>query len=138
MKHHTYKTYKNKGVFVSTFISLIRENGGSECWILNKQNMEIYKIKATQITEFDIQIDLINSLTQELVISTRFVLHMKQSILELFEEVPGIIYSNKIEVYRELYNTLNEKFNKSKMKKLKLELKERIEFIENEFPELII
>ncbi len=133
-----FPNYTNKNIFVSNFISWIRDSGGSECWVLNKTNLEIYKFKATQITEFDIQVDLTNGLTNELIISARFVLHMKQSILELFEEVPGTIYTKKLDVYRTLYQLVIEKYNKIKMKKIKEELKEKMEFIENEFPELII
>lgn len=133
-----FQTFKNKQLYVSNFINIIRDKGGAECWVLNRKHFEVYHFKAEQITEFDVRIDLRNALTKELVISVNLVLHMKQSMLDLFEEVPGIIYVKKLDVFHDLYGVLSDKYNNVKTKKIKLELKERIEYIENEFPELII
>ena len=82
-----FQTFKNKQLYVSNFINIIRDKGGAECWVLNRKHFEVYHFKAEQITEFDVRIDLRNALTKELVISVNLVLHMKQSMLDLFEEV---------------------------------------------------
>ena len=119
-------------------VRTVRETGGSECWVLNKHYLEIYHFKGTQISDFDVQIDLNNALEQEHVFTGIFVLHMKDHILSLLDEVPGKVYLKKIECYRELYDTLNKKFTKTKILRIKNELAEKIEFIEEEFPQFII
>ena len=53
--------YDSKTFYISQMIRDIRDNGSNEFWVLNKQYMEIYYFKATQISEFDVQIDLYNA-----------------------------------------------------------------------------
>ena len=123
--------------YVRRLISTVRMCGGDEFWVLNQQNMEIYKFKITQISDFDIQIDLFNALLNENIFTGYFVMHMHDKIIDLLNEVPGIIYDQKLECYRTLYYGLNNKVLKAS-KKIKDELIEKIEFIETEFPQLII
>lgn len=130
--------FSTKRGFVYTLIKNIRANGSEICWVLNKQNYEVYEFRVVQVSEFDIRIDLINALENELILSTAMVLHMKDKIIELFDEIPGKVYLNKLECYRELYNSLNEKYDKLKNKKLRVEIKEKIDYIESTFPELLI
>jgi hypothetical protein len=130
--------YKNKGYYIKTMIHNVRKNGIDECWILNKQNLEIYSFKATQISEFDVQIDLFNSLENDKIFSGLFIMHMRENILKLFTEVPGTIFVNKLDCYRALYSSLNINLTKTKQKKKIMELEEKIEYIEMEFPQLII
>jgi len=130
--------FKSKRHYVHQMVSTVRKNGGDQFWVLNKTHLEIYKFKATQISEFDVQIELDNELEKERVFSGIFVLHMKEHILTLLEEVPGVIYIKKLECYRELYKNLYEKASKSKTYKTKANLVEKIEFIETEFPQFVI
>jgi hypothetical protein len=139
-KKFTYNenVFSSKKHYISSMVRTVRETGGSECWVLNKHYLEIYHFKGTQISDFDVQIDLNNALEQEHVFTGIFVLHMKDHILSLLDEVPGKVYLKKIECYRELYDTLNKKFTKTKILRIKNELAEKIEFIEEEFPQFII
>lgn len=127
-----------KSQYVHRMVSDIRANGGTEFWVLNKNYLEIYHFKATQITDFDVNIDLENALAEEHIISLTFVIHMKDKILELLEEVPGKVYINRFECYRELYKSLQEKYKTIKNKKIKSELVEKIDYIEVQFPELLL
>jgi hypothetical protein len=63
---------------------------------------------------------------------------MRENILKLFTEVPGTIFVNKLDCYRALYSSLNINLTKTKQKKKIMELEEKIEYIEMEFPQLII
>ena len=130
--------YDSKTFYISQMIRDIRDNGSNEFWVLNKQYMEIYYFKATQISEFDVQIDLYNALADEHLFTGVFVLHMKDNILKFLEEVPGKIYLKRLDCYRELHTSLYEKASKTKTKKIKQDIIEKIEFIENAFPQLII
>lgn len=130
--------FTNKKYFVSQMVRQVRDTGGCEFWVLNKQYLEVYYFKATQISDFDVQLDIENSLVQEHVFSGVFVLHMKDHILELLEEVPGTVYMKKLDCYRGLYSSLYEKASKTKTKKIKEELVEKIDFVESEFPQLVI
>lgn len=130
--------FRSRTSFIHTIISDIRKNGVEECWILNKQYMEIYNVKAIRISEFDVEISLYNTLLNEFIIKSVFVLHMKDHILEFFNEVPGTIFQNKLECFRKLYEDLNVKLGKTKNKKRILELEEKIDFIETTFPQLLI
>lgn len=132
------ETYTNKKYYIQLMVRAVRKTGGAQFWVLNKQYLEIYHFKATQISEFDMQLDINNALAKEHVFSGVFVLHMKDHIHELLEEVPGTIYVSKLDCYRELYCSLYEKASKTKTKKIKAELIEKIEFIEQEFPQLVI
>jgi len=123
---------------VGRIVRSIRENGGCEYWVLNKTYMEIYHFKFTMVSEFDVQIDLTNSLANEHLLTGIFVLHMKDKIAKLLKEVPGTFYEIKFECYKELYLSLYDKFNKSRTKKTKETLAEKIEFIECEFPHLVL
>ena len=129
---------KNNLQFVNQMIRNVRDTGGYECWVLNKNYMEIYHFRFTMISEFDVQIDLGNSLANEHVATIILTLHMKDKIIELLEEVPGIFYLEKYECHRELYTSLYDKFNKAKTKKTKQGLVEKIEFIECEFPHMVL
>ena len=91
--------FSSKRSFIHDLVNHVRSEGGMDFWVLNKNYFEIYKFKVTQISDFDICIDLINDLEQEHVISVTFVLHMKDKILELLEEIPGKVYLKKIECY---------------------------------------
>lgn len=133
-----FETYNTKMYFIKNMISDIRKNGHYECWVLNKQNLEIYSFKSTQISDFDLQIDLFNSLENEKIFSGIFIMHMRENILKLFQEVPGTIFSNKIECYRTFYEKLQMKILKIKNPKKQIELQEKIDFIEMEFPQLLI
>lgn len=129
---------KSKRQYVYQMVQDVRNDGGTEFWVLNKQYLEIYHFKATQISEFDVQIDLDNALEKEHVFSGTFVLHMKDHILTLLDEVPGTVYIKKLECYRALYDSLYDKASKTKTLRIKQELVEKIEFIEDEFPQFVI
>ncbi len=131
-------TYSSKKEYFYKFKSLIMEHGGAECWVLNKHNSEIYRFKGTQVSDFDVAIDLFNTLEQEHVFTVTFVLHMKDTIIDFFEEVPGKVYLSKLECYRELYQNLVDKVVGVKGIKLKREMEDKIEFIELTFPEFLI
>ncbi len=135
---HNPKIFGSKKEFVYKFKSLIQENGGAEFWVLNKNNGEIYRFKGTQVSDFDVTIDLFNALEQEHVFTATFVIHMKDKIAEYFEEIPGKVYLRKLDCYRELYHHLNDKVESVKGKKLKKEMEDKIDFIELTFPELLI
>lgn len=128
----------SKSMYIHSMVRKVRDTGDDEFWVLNKMYLEIYSFKVVQVTDFDIQIDLRNCLENELVYSGIFVIHMKDHILELLEEVPGKIYLKKLDCYRSLYASLNEKVGHTKSSKIKQELLEKIEFIETEFPQFII
>jgi hypothetical protein len=128
----------SKRQYVHHMVKSVRDNGDVEFWVLNKTYYEIYHFKATQISEFDVNIDLDNALAEEHIMSMTFVLHMKDKILELLEEVPGKVYLNRFECYRDLYKSLHEKFENIKSKSIKAELIEKIEYIEEQFPELLL
>jgi len=128
----------SKKQYIHQMVKDVRDSGDTEFWILNKTYYEIYHFKATQISEFDVNIDLDNALAEEHVLSMTFVLHMKDKILELLEEVPGKVYLNRFECYRDLYKSLHEKFESIKSKSIKAELIEKIEYIEDQFPELLL
>lgn len=130
--------YSSKKMFVHTLVKNIRTTGGMEFWVFNKTYFEIYYFKVTQISDFDIIIDLENALAEEHIISLSCVLHMKDKILEFLEEVPGKVYTNRFECYRELYQSLTDKFKTLKSKTIKQELLEKIEYIEDQFPELLL
>lgn len=130
--------FNSKTEFAYKFKSLIQENGGTEFWVLNKHNGEIYRFKGTQVSDFDVTIDLFNALEQEHVFTATFVIHMKDKIAKFFDEIPGKVYLRKLECYRELYQYLNEKVEGVKSKKLKKEMEDKIEFIELTFPEFLI
>jgi hypothetical protein len=131
-------TYSSKKEYFYKFKTLIKQNGGAEFWVLNKQNGEIYRFKGTQVSDFDVAIDLFNTLEQEHIITITSVIHMKDNIINFFEEVPGKIYLNKLDCYRELYQYLIEKLESVKSSKLKMEMEDKIEFIELTFPEFLI
>jgi len=128
----------SKRQYVHRLVSDVRANGSTECWVFNKNYLEIYHFKVTQITDFDINIDLDNALAEEHILSVVLVLHMKDKILELLEEVPGKVYLNRFDCYRELYKSLHQKFETIKSKSIKEELLEKIEYIEAQFPELLL
>jgi len=128
----------NKSHYINQMVRAVRDKGGTEFWILNTTYHEIYHFKATQISDFDVQLDLTNTLANEFIYSGIFVLHMKDNMLKLLEEVPGKIYLKKIECYRDLYLILNVRYKSLKNKRLKSEVMEKIEFIEIEFPQFII
>lgn len=130
--------FKSKRQYVHHLVSNVRQNGGDEFWVLNKTYLELYRFKATQVSEFDVQINLYNELEKEQIFSGVFVLHMKDHILTLLEEVPGAVFTKKLECYRTLYDTLYEKAAKIKTKKTKTDLIDKIEFIETEFPQFVI
>ncbi len=130
--------YSSKSSFTHTLVSTVREEGGIKFWVLNKQYYEIYEFRATQVSDFDVAIDLVNSLEGELVLSVTFVLHMKDKITELLDEIPGKVYLKKLECYRELYHSLLDKVETIKSKDKKLEMLEKIDYIESTFPELLI
>jgi hypothetical protein len=132
------ETYTNKKYYIQLMVRAVRNHGGVDFWVLNKQYLEIYHFKATQISDFDMQIDINNALVGEHVFSGVFVLHMKDHIATLLDEVPGTIYVSKLDCYRELYRSLYEKASKTKTKKIKTELVEKIDYIEVEFPQLVI
>lgn len=132
------ESYTNKKYYIQLMVRAVRNYGGTEFWVLNKQYLEIYHFKATQVSEFDVQIEINNALLREHIFSGVFVLHMKDHIATLLEEVPGTIYVKKLDCYRELYGSLCEKASKTKTKKTKDELLEKIEFIETEFPQFVI
>lgn len=138
MEEYNPNIIKSKRQFVYQMISSVRNDGGIEFWVLNKKYLEIYHFKATQVSEFDVQIDLNNALEREHIFTGMFVLHMKENILEFLEEVPGTVYLKKIECYRSLYDSLYEKTSKTKTLRIKQELVDKIEFIEEEFPQLVI
>lgn len=125
-----------KNFFIRKMITDIRTFGGIDFWVFNKKNNEIYYFKATQISDFDVQIDISNALLKEHLFTGIFVLHMKENILNLLEEVSGSVYLKKLECYRDLYKSLCEKVNKNN--KNKNEIIEIIEFIENEFPQFVM
>jgi hypothetical protein len=131
------ETYSKKQ-YIHKMVSKIREIGDDEFWVLNKQYMEIYKFRAVRVSEFDVQMNLDNELAKEHIFSGIFVLHMKEFLLRFLEEVPGTVYVNKLECYRELYDVLYAKAHKTKSLKQKKMLVEKIEFIENEFPQFVI
>lgn len=124
--------------FMYTLIPSIRRDGELECWILNKKNMEMYHIKFVLISEFDVQIDLTNALDRSHILRIIMVLHMKEKILELFDEVPGVIYLKRLQCYRELYSSLMNKAKKATSVRVKDALYTKLEYLESEFPELII
>lgn len=130
--------YSSKNDFIYRFKSLLQTNGGAEFWVLNKVNGEIYCFKGTQVSDFDVTIDMFNSLEQEHIFTATFVIHMKDKIVEFFEEIPGKVYLRKLECYRELYQHLIDKVDDIKSKKLKKEMEDKIEFIELTFPEFLI
>ncbi len=130
--------FKNKKSFIHHMVRKVRDSGGLEFWVLNKQHLEIYHFKATQVSEFDVQIEITNALVKEHIFTGIFVLHMKDNILKLMEEVPGTVYLKKLECYREMYTSLYNKASSTKTKKIKAELVEKIEFIETEFPQFVI
>lgn len=132
------ESYTNKNYYVQLMVRAVREHGGAEFWVLNKKHLEIYHFKATQVSDFDMQMDIDNALLNEHIFSGIFVLHMRDHIVTLLDEVPGTIYVKKLDCYRELYNSLYAKASKIKSKKIKDELVEKIEFIETEFPQLVI
>ncbi len=133
---------ESKGIslnfFINQLVRTVRNMGGCEFWVLNKIYMEIYSFKFTMVSEFDVQIDLSNSLEKEHLLSGIFVLHMKDKIIKVLEEVPGTFFLDKYECYNELYESLYDKLNKAKTKKTKQSLAEKIEFIENEFPHMVL
>jgi hypothetical protein len=133
-----FDVFKDKKKFVHHMVRKVRDDGGAEFWVLNKKYLEIYQFKATQVSDFDVQIEIINSLVKEHLFTGTFVLHMKDHILKLLEEVPGVVYNKKLDCYRELYQSLYEKAKKTKSVKNKAELVEKIEFIETEFPQFVI
>lgn len=128
----------SKRQYVGRMVMDIRDKGGTEFWVLNKTYYEIYYFRATQVSDFDVCIDLENSLAEEHILSITLVLHMKDKILELLEEVPGKVYLNRFECYRDLYKSLHEKFENIKSKSIRAELLEKIEYIEDQFPELLL
>ena len=130
--------YSSKSSFTHTLVSEVRANGGTEFWILNKQYYEIYYFKVTQISDFDINIDLYNALAEEHIISVTFVIHMKKKITELLDEIPGKVYLKKLDCYRELYISLVDRGTNIKSKDLKKEIMEKIDYIETTFPQLLI
>jgi hypothetical protein len=83
-------------------------------------------------------LDLYNALEQEHIFSGTFVIHMKDNMLALLNEVPGSVYTKKLDCYRELYKTLNNKSERMKSKSIRKEMLEKIEYIEELFPELLI
>lgn len=135
---HNPNIFKSNVHFVNHMVSVVRDIGGCECWVLNKIYMEIYHFSFTRITEFDVQIDLTNSLAQEHILKGEFVLHMKDKLIELLEEVPGAFYLDKYECHQELYTSLYDKFNNAKTQKTKQSLVKKIEFIECEFPHMVL
>ena len=130
--------YSSKSSFTHTLVSTVRAEGGTEFWVLNKQYYEIYHFKVTQVSDFDINIDLVNALEEEHIMSVTFVLHMKDKITELLDEIPGKVYLKKLDCYRELYMSLIDKSNTIKSKDLKEEIMEKIDYIESTFPQLLI
>mgnify|MGYP006899666245 CR=1 FL=1 len=135
---HNPNIIKSNVHFISVMTSQVRNTGGCECWVLNKNYMEIYHFTFTRISEFDVQIDLVNSLEEEHVATIVLTLHMKDKIIELLEEVPGTFYLDKFECHQELYTSLYDKFNNAKTKKTKHSLVEKIEFLECEFPHMVL
>jgi len=130
--------YSSKSSFVHTLVGTVRAEGGIKFWVLNKNYYEIYEFRVTQISDFDIMIDLVNSLEGEFIMSTTFVLHMKDKITELLDEIPGKVYLKKLECYRELYGSLINKVEVLKTQKKIDEMLEKIDYIESTFPELLI
>lgn len=128
----------SKRQYVHRLVGDVRANGSTAFWVFNKNYLEIYHFKVTQITDFDVNIDLYNSLAEEHIMSIVLVLHMKDKILELLEEVPGKVYLNRFDCYRDLYKTLHQKFETIKSTNIKTELLEKIEYIEVQFPELLL
>jgi hypothetical protein len=135
---YSQKVFDSKKSFSYKFKSEIKANGGMSAWVLNKNNAEIYKFTGTQISDFDVTIDLYNALEQEHVYTATFVIHMTKQIINFFNEVPGKVYLSKLECYRELYQGLILNVVNIKDKKLKKEMEDKIEFIELTFPELLI
>lgn len=130
--------FTSKEQFIQPLVSYIRNTGGFDFWVLNKTYLEIYHFRCTQISDFDVMIDLNNSLEREHIYSGTFVIHMKSNILELLNQVPGKVYTHKLDCYRELYYSLIEKISITKSKKLTVEFTMKVEFLETEFPELLI
>ena len=131
-------TYGSKKSFSYKFKETVIANGGMDFWVLNKDNGEIYRFKGTQVSDYDVTIDLFNALEQEHVFTATFVIHMKDKITAFFDEVPGKVYIKKLECYRELYQHLNSKVGGLKSEKLRAEMEDKIDFIELAFPELLI
>jgi len=130
--------FTSKNTFVHTLVSEVRANGSIDFWVLNKQHLEIYKFRVIQISDFDITIDLINDLANEFIMNTTFVIHMKNKIVELMDEIPGKVYLKRLDCYRDLYSGLNEKLKRVKSDDLRIELEEKVDYIESTFPELLI
>lgn len=130
--------FKSKQHYLHNMVSKVRNTGSDEFWVLNKTYLEIYRFKAIQVSEFDVQINLYNELEKEQIFSGVFVLHMKEHILKFLEEVPGAVYLKKLECYRALYDNLYDKAKRIKSKTSKVELVEKINFIETEFPQFVI
>lgn len=135
---YTPNIFDSKTSFLYQFKSEIKVNGGMKAWVLNKHNSEIYMFVGTQVSDFDVTIDLFNALEQEHVFTATFVIHMSDKIIKFFNEVPGKVYLNKFDCYRELYQSLMHNVEKVKGGKLKMEMQDKIEFIELTFPELLI
>lgn len=132
--------FTSKRHYMNEMIRKVRDTGGDMFWVLNKTHMEIYKFTVCQVTEFDVEIVLDNALENDNVFSGVFVMYKKgrDQIMKLFDEVPGTIYTKKLDCYRKLYDSLYEKAKKTKTLRLKQELVEKIEFIECEFPQFVI
>lgn len=131
--------YNSANDFILRFKRDIKGEGGITFWVLNKQNGEIYHFIGTQVSEFDVAIDLYNTLEQEHIFTSTFVIHMNEKIVEFFKSIPGKIYLKKIECFRELYQSLSDKLSKGiKDNILRVETEDKIEFIELTFPEFLI
>jgi len=138
--HYNFKQdiYSNKRYYVQIMVGNIRQNGTDECWILNKQYSEIYSFKSTRVSEFDVQITITNCLAFEQIFNGIFVLHMKDKIFSILAEIPGTIYISKLDCFRSLYDQLKNSVEKTKNKKKLAEIFEKINYIESNFPQLII
>ena len=117
----------------------VRDYGYAIRWILNKNYYEIYQVEFTRIDEFNVEIKITNFLLNEFVAKEILTMHMTEKIVE-FVDIDGVYYNKKIDCVRDLYELLNKRLNRYKRKtseKYK-ELLEMVEYLEENFPELLI
>lgn len=135
-----HKTYSDVSIFIWVLKKQLNYAGSFMFWILNEEYEEIYYLTADKTSDYDLTIDLYNAMLNEYIVSASFNIHDKQRLLDFFSEVPGIVYTNKTSVFKQLYKRLMVRFGKYKRDNSEgyKNTVEKLEYIREVFPEFAV
>ena len=117
--------------FIKIIMGAVSQQGYYRFWIFNEDNFEIYEYSISRVSDYDIEIVLTNILLSEIILVKSLHHTKNDKILDILKIIPGKIYINKIETFRDLFKCLSAG-------KITNEKREIIKYLQNNFPQMLI